>query len=55
MSGAFKCGEVVIARLPSGNAYARVVSHDRRGLVVDHCGVRLAVASALTAPKAVQS
>lgn len=59
MSGAFKRGEVVIARLPSGDAYARFVgtSADRRepGLVVDHCGVRVVVASAKTAPRAVQS
>ena len=50
-----KRGEIVIVSLPSGDTYARFVGFARGGgYVVDYCGVRVVVASVVTAPKGVQ-
>jgi len=54
--GAFRRGEIVVAHLPTGESYARVLRAvaNRRGLIVDIGGASVVVAAARRAPKAVQ-
>ena len=54
--GAFRRSEIVVAHLPTGESYARVLRAvaNRRGLVVDIGGAPVVVAVAERAPKAVQ-
>lgn len=54
--GAFRRGEIVVAHLPTGESYARVLraTANRRGLIVDIGGASVVVAAVRSAPKAVQ-
>lgn len=54
--GAFRRGEIVVAHLPTGESYARVIRQtaNRRGLVVDIGGAPVVVAVVELAPKAVR-
>ena len=54
--GGFTAGEIVVASLPAGECYARVVGHtvNRKGFVVDIGGAHVVAFSARSAPKAVQ-